>query len=62
MKFGRHSALLRLCGTFYAQGQFEAQELLPTENGCILDRRGWAVCPLMDSGVGGCSKAGVVCR
>ena len=24
--------------------------LLPTENGCILDRRGWAVCPLMDSG------------
>ena len=42
MKFGRHSALLRLCGTFYAQGQFEAQELLPTENGWRMTyRRRW---------------------
>lgn len=27
--------------------------LLPTEKGAGLDRRGWAVCPLMDSGVRG---------
>lgn len=24
--------------------------LLPTENGAVLDRRGWAVCPLMEYG------------
>ena len=29
--------------------------LLPTENGCRMDRRGWAVCPLMESGKKGLS-------
>ena len=27
--------------------------LLPTRNGCRMDRRGWAVCPLMESGKSG---------
>ena len=31
--------------------------LLPTENGVILDRRGWAVCPLMEYGKQGLDPA-----
>ena len=42
LKFGQHSALLRLCGTFYAQGQFVAEELLETETGWhMVYRRRW---------------------
>lgn len=31
--------------------------LLPTENGAVLDRRGWAVCPLMEYGKQGLNPA-----
>ena len=42
LKFGSHSASIRLCGTFYAQGQFEAEELMPTEEGWhMVYRRRW---------------------
>ena len=42
LKCGSHSALLRLCGTFYAQGQFTAGELTPTEEGWhMVYRRRW---------------------
>ncbi|MBQ9408424.1 MAG: hypothetical protein IJU28_03410 [Clostridia bacterium] len=42
LKFGQHSALLRLCGTFYAQGQFVAEELTQTETGWhMVYRRRW---------------------
>ena len=30
--------------------------LLPTREGPVLDRRGWAVCPLMESGMNGLQK------
>lgn len=38
--------------------------LLPTRSGCVMDRRGWAVCPLMESGKAGLRKEFVeaVCR
>ena len=30
--------------------------LLPTREGPVMDRRGWAVCPLMQSGIGGLQR------
>lgn len=42
LKRGRHSALIRLCGTFYAQGQFTAEDLTPTAEGWhMVYRRRW---------------------
>lgn len=31
--------------------------LLPTRKGCVMDRRAWAVCPLMESGKAGLRRA-----
>ena len=42
LKYGRHNVFLRLCGTFYAQGQFQAEELIETERGYHMSyRRRW---------------------